>query len=323
MILRLALLRFWVIVDTRPYKLIEGDIRMKHRKRLKQYSEFSFKLPKTHRGILKSEKRFFAHLGYRTGDYKKYSSTEIATLIWDYIFLWQWKFKKLNHYFLAPGVLDACTEFLREDLSEYFNVPFVEDVDNENNNEPSLLPPPNPISIITGSLEDAEIPKCFFLHFPLNERRDSVMVSAPASHDEVGRIFLARYGASGEEILISNRWKKAGQRQIETLRAVLGFQLYANAFPETITRDGNLGIMDLHKYQGGKRYVKASKITSSEIESARSPHWRRGHFRLLSSDRYKHKQGKTVFVKGCFVRGAAHSVTSTARPESNSEPQQL
>jgi len=296
---------------------------MKRRKRLKQYSEFLISVAKAERGMLKSESHFLDSLRYgiKNAAIKDYSIDHRKRVSLEALFAWQWKFKTLDHYFLAPGVLQACTRFLKDDLSEYFDVPFVVDGDIGND---GVLPPPNPISIIGKS--DSEAPKCFFLHFPLSERRDSIMVTAPLTNTNGERVFFARCGGYREpqKVYVYTRGASAPTDYgwLETLRAVLGFQLYANAFPETITRNGNLGIMDLHKYQGGKRYVKASKITSSEIESARSPHWRRGHFRLLSSDRYKHKQGKTVFVKGCFVRGTAHSVTSTAQQQSNSEPQQ-
>ena len=39
-----------------------------------------------------------------------------------------------------------------------------------------------------------------------------------------------------------------------------------------------------------------------------SPHLRRGHFRMLSSDYFKNKQGQIVFVKSSFVKGNAKTV---------------
>lgn len=41
-----------------------------------------------------------------------------------------------------------------------------------------------------------------------------------------------------------------------------------------------------------------------------SPHFRTGHFRLLSSERFKNKRGQVVFVSECFVKGHAQTVDS-------------
>lgn len=47
---------------------------------------------------------------------------------------------------------------------------------------------------------------------------------------------------------------------------------------------------------------------SAGVHGTVTPHYRIGHFRLLSSERYVNKQGQTVFVRPCFVKGVAETV---------------
>jgi len=62
-----------------------------------------------------------------------------------------------------------------------------------------------------------------------------------------------------------------------------------------------------YKRNKGKRVIlRGNSEVMEDIENSKSPHFRRGHYRLLSSDRYK-KRG-IVFVKGCFVKGKARQI---------------
>jgi len=64
------------------------------------------------------------------------------------------------------------------------------------------------------------------------------------------------------------------------------------------------GFAQNQNHQKGKKLtIRGSSEVMEDIENARSPHFRRGHYRKLSSDRYK-KKG-IIFVKGCFVKGKA------------------
>ena len=68
----------------------------------------------------------------------------------------------------------------------------------------------------------------------------------------------------------------------------------------------------LRHYKGEQRQIGRSPVMEHEEKQARSPHWRRGHFRVLQSEKYTHKRGQTVFVKGTFVRGTAFDILDDA-----------
>lgn len=95
-------------------------------------------------------------------------------------------------------------------------------------------------------------------------------------------------------------------------RIVLNLLMYMDAFPECV-RDG---CPTLHS-KGNRPvdYAKSWRIGASDAiretyRNGTSPHMRRGHFRLLTSDRFKKKRGQTVYVKPTMVSGSAKTVTA-------------
>jgi hypothetical protein len=96
---------------------------------------------------------------------------------------------------------------------------------------------------------------------------------------------------------------------IPSIRIVLGFCMYIKYFPDLIKKHEpeslNYGMIK------GRRFcVNKGDVAREDITNSRSPHWRRGHFRLLSSEAYKTKKGQIIFVKGTFVKGKAYEVVS-------------
>lgn len=91
---------------------------------------------------------------------------------------------------------------------------------------------------------------------------------------------------------------------------VFNLLMYMDAFPECVTE----GCPQLHsKANRPADYVKSLRISASEAiketyRNGMSPHMRRGHFRLLTSDKFTKKRGQTVYVKPTMVVGAAKTV---------------
>lgn len=104
--------------------------------------------------------------------------------------------------------------------------------------------------------------------------------------------------------------RETRQRQADTgefyTRMIAGIGLYMGAFPEQI-KPGIPADAKRAEYAAGN----AKTIGVSETVVTRdgvTPHYRVGHFRLLSAEYFKNKKGQVVFVTGCFVHGQAKTV---------------
>lgn len=88
---------------------------------------------------------------------------------------------------------------------------------------------------------------------------------------------------------------------------ISGALAYIQCFPEMVAN----GIPDDLNNVNHYRKVQCNHIKMAPRLIERdgvSPHYRTGHFRLLSSDRFVNKKGQIVFVTGSFVKGKAKTV---------------
>lgn len=84
---------------------------------------------------------------------------------------------------------------------------------------------------------------------------------------------------------------------------------YIQAFPEMVSPGIPNNLKNPNWYRKTQnRTVKVSPVLIDR--NGPIPHYRIGHFRFLSSPRFTHKQGKTIFVHGCFVKGQAETVSN-------------
>lgn len=100
---------------------------------------------------------------------------------------------------------------------------------------------------------------------------------------------------------------------------------YMKCFPECVTE----GVPRITKDRDEERSVKnvifqlSEKVTDSEnSNNSKSPHFRKGYFKLLQSDFYTNKQGQLIYVTETMVKGKAKTVTTSTRIdkfESNSK----
>jgi len=92
-------------------------------------------------------------------------------------------------------------------------------------------------------------------------------------------------------------------------KLILNLLFYMSAFPENVLDTPPDEVCDKLNKNNSKT-ISLSKEIADYIHENRdvSPHLRRGHFRMLSSDYFKNKQGQIVFVKSSFVKGNAKTV---------------
>jgi hypothetical protein len=173
----------------------------------------------------------------------------------------------------------------------------------------------------------------FAVHFPSKEKTRSIIVIPNAViryNLPTNRRFVDGKPAGnpyyfvctdGEDVLLMPIEEKKPfpcEGSENLARLVFGLSLYMDAFPDavSISKDGNT--LHLSGYSkrnpSRKMIVKRSQIIDEEDRNSVSPHWRRGHFRILNSARFTKKNGQTVYVRGAFIRGRSFDVMSDAPP---------
>lgn len=229
-----------------------------------------------------------------------------------------WRFRPVQHFFLAPGVARFCASSVREFSKDYCKrLPPCPLVD---------APLPGAPPVFLSAMVDGRpvIAGGFAIHFPACERQRSVLVvpdcCIPLGADRMLYYFFA--ASDGEDTVLmqsdSSLNPPAGALSdgesdaAELAKIVFGLSLYMDAFPETVVPAGSDDVKHIGHFEGQRRFVAGNAIVEEERRHGVSPHWRRGHFRLLTSMRFVHKQGLTVYVRGSFVRGTAFEVLDDA-----------
>lgn len=234
-----------------------------------------------------------------------------------------WKYRKIKHYFLAPGVADFCVSSVKELNSDYCKtLPRCDPV-----KKPCCLDGQwfienleafgrGPSNLILGG---------FAIHFPVKERTRSIMVIpnmlVPVPPECIpnnvtrqgGTMSFFFAAADGKNVVLSNKsanYKVFGADETSYWmpKLVFGLSLYMDAFPDTVVTAGVESVHNIKHYSGSTHLVGRNDIVDEEASHSVSPHWRRGHFRLLSSEKFVRKHGQTVFVRGAFVKGKAFDV---------------
>jgi hypothetical protein len=245
--------------------------------------------------------------------------------------LFAWKFRAIEHYFLAPGLrqfLISSVPSLTVDYCRKLPTSILRPSDYpEANNPVSLSKDPNfskeETQLVQTPLIDWKKPRAFALHFPSKESTKSIVVWPDAYlwNDSESCHMLWFFAATdGADIVLAEPTSGDFGEATDLVKLVYGFSLYLEAFPETVVEAGAKNVHKLNYYRGEARVVECNQVASSDNESAAvSPHFRRGHFRVLHSERFTKKQGQVVFVKGCFVKGKAYEVLSDAPPVEQKE----
>jgi hypothetical protein len=98
------------------------------------------------------------------------------------------------------------------------------------------------------------------------------------------------------------------------VRFIIGIGMYMSALPEQV-KDG---IPEDLKHPSHYKHIISKTITMSEKYIDRSgpcPHFRRGHFRVLRSERFKNKRWQVIFIEAMCIKGyKAKTVVSIDNP---------
>lgn len=85
---------------------------------------------------------------------------------------------------------------------------------------------------------------------------------------------------------------------------------YMQCFPESVSEGIPDDLKNINHFKTAKRWLSVATHASLIMRSGASPHYRSGHFRVLSSPRYTNMRGQTIFVHGVFVNGQSKTVLS-------------
>lgn len=90
----------------------------------------------------------------------------------------------------------------------------------------------------------------------------------------------------------------------EAFKLAINTLSYINAFPECLIDKKPEGVVLQYSFKNKKISLKTTpQFKEFENEINVTPHFRRGHFRRLESDRFVNKKGQIVFVKPTIVKG--------------------
>lgn len=131
--------------------------------------------------------------------------------------------------------------------------------------------------------------------------------------DETKRPYItfADGNETGSFFLEGNLLERAkSERTKYMIRLVFGVCLYLHCFPNAMID----GVPKQSTSRLKNHFKRESSVTVQAVSdvidrSGTTPHFRSGHFRLLSSDKFTKKQGQIVFVKETFVLGKAKTIT--------------
>lgn len=149
------------------------------------------------------------------------------------------------------------------------------------------------------------------VHFPATENSSSWFVGPPTQEKYIctvtGNDHTFMFSRTSEGKVHSYDGGNTSDPQSaldEMWRLLNGLSLYIQAFPECVTE---MQTEPMPWLQGPRRMIGRHAIIDEEESRSVSPHFRRGHFRVLQHERF-YNRGKVVFIKGTFVKGRAYHV---------------
>jgi hypothetical protein len=100
-------------------------------------------------------------------------------------------------------------------------------------------------------------------------------------------------------------------------RLLSSLGMYLSCFPEML-KDGppdDVKHPSYHQYADAKTIGISPQVRIHSEHGEVTPHFRRGHFRVLRSEQFTKKRFQVVFVKQCFVKGEAATILSPEQSE--------
>jgi hypothetical protein len=122
--------------------------------------------------------------------------------------------------------------------------------------------------------------------------------------NEISNSFL--YDNTNEKTIVDN---ERSEKAINNFKLILNILFYMSAYPENILNQPPDERIENKIDPKNTKTITVSKEISDYLKDTElTPHLRRGHFRLLNSDYYKHKKGQVIFVRSSFVKGKAKTI---------------
>lgn len=93
-------------------------------------------------------------------------------------------------------------------------------------------------------------------------------------------------------------------------KLIVGLGMYIGCFPEAV-KDGppeDIKHPAMHSHKNSITVSVSPKVQQAHEHGSPTPHFRRGHFRILRSDKFTNKRFQSVFVREAFVAGKAITV---------------
>jgi hypothetical protein len=213
-------------------------------------------------------------------------------------------FCKMDHYFLDRGVGDFCINSVKHVSPEYVGIIRSSEI----------------LSQPSSSLE-ALNPSGFVVHFPTSEKTNSVIVINYQHYTNSDRRVpdYTQYATSnGDDVSIFNPEQEYEDGFFDIndgtdsarnlMKLIYGLSLYMQAFPDAVKPATQNEIRRIKHYNGVHTAINAPECIRNDTRNSVSPHWRRGHFRLMSSPKFKKARGKVIFINGQFIKGHAFDV---------------
>jgi hypothetical protein len=260
----------------------------------KSYTGFNIKpFLKFEKTFLDPEKYFesLSHYGY-------FDDRRYASFLCDFS-AWAYKSGLCQHYFIEKGLEDFLQSSIKEVSPTYWGKLPNKKYDN------SMLK----LEKYCNGVDTIHTP--IALHFYKNSGFESLLVNMVS--DNLGNQYVSIDSNKGQGIALDpntateEKIKEFDDISKRRVRTVLGFSLYVDAFPDLIHPHlENVKIWKI--YNGERSYISKGEEVKEDCLHSVSPHYRRGHFKLLTHERYKKKRGQVIFTKGTFVKGRAYDV---------------
>ena len=98
---------------------------------------------------------------------------------------------------------------------------------------------------------------------------------------------------------------------------------YMSCFPECVGEGVPKNLLERSEDLSARNFSLQLSHKIKENESSklsRRPHFRKGHFRHLRSDKFVNKKGQVVFISETMVKGKAKTVSTSPEIERFSDP---
>ena len=210
-----------------------------------------------------------------------------------------WRYAPINHYFLANGLGSFLAGAVRDFSEDYIKT----------------LPHCEPWPFLGGPGMSSG---GFAIHFCAKERNRSLIVipdaTWPSDLDDTVQYYRLVVCDGHKSVCVNpcDHSEADDPEYTFMVKVVYGLSLYMDAFPDAVVEAGAENVHQIKHYDGARHIVNRNEIVDEEHRHGVSPHWRRGHFRLLTSAKFVRKQGQTVYVRGTFVKGKAFDVLEDA-----------